>query len=344
MNLKILPGMHRGIKTTLQKARYRTLQALHQTRAAGNRLKRNLKGAASAVSDDVIKPCCGAVAQGAITAQTAASSQVGQLLETLFANAINTPNTTVYDKAIDAVYLSAGTGGSRLHHLVDGQHDLFGAFMAARGAKADDSVVQELFGTAAHLSKDLFSKMGLPVFSIDASAYKSGSEWIENTLGISKEWQADFLQINGLELFAGMLSATCVVFGVKKADASALLEMGVSSGLASMVSANPISMASACVALVLTWQRRKKMRGAQAAETALVAAGGSAATLLAGTALAGFAALGAVPLAISFLLTLVVGIAARQLIARNARTFRNPKLALALWKSHLHRILPQSAF
>jgi len=182
--------------------------------------------------------------------------------------------------------------------------------------------------------------MGLPVFSVDASAYHSGSTWIEHTLGISKEWQADFLQINGSELFCGMISAACVVLGVKKADTAMLIEIGASSGLSSIVAANPISMAAASIALVLAWQRRGTMSGGRAMERAAVGAGGTGAALLAGTALASFASLGAVPLAISFLLTLVVGIAARQLIARHARTFRNPKLALALWNSHLRRLLP----
>ena len=280
--------------------------------------------------------------QGAQAAQDAASSQVGALLDTFLAHAINTPNTTIYDKAIDSVYLKAGTGGSHLHHLLDRQHDLVGAFIAARDASPNDGVAQEVLGTATHLAKVLFSKMGLPVFSVDASAYHSGSTWIEHTLGISKEWQADFLQINGSELFCGMISAACVVLGAKKGDAAVLIQMGTSSGLSSIVAANPISMAAASIALVLAWQRRGTMRGGRAIESAAVGAGGTAAALLAGTALAGFAALGAVPLAISFLLTLVVGIVARQLIANHARTFRNPKLALALWKSHLRRILPKA--
>ena len=282
--------------------------------------------------------------QGAQAAQAAATSEVGALLETFLAHAINTANTTVYDKAIDSVFLTAGTGGSRLHHLVDGQHDLFGAFIAAKGASADDSLAQEIFGTAAHLSKDLFSKMGLPVFSIEADAYRSGSSWVQDNLGISKEWQADLLQINGSELFCGMISAACVVMGVKRADSAALIEMGASSGLSSIVAANPIAMAAASIALVLAWQQRGTTSGGRAMERAAVGAGGTGVAMLAGSVLAGFASLGAVPLAISFLLTLVVGIAARQLIARHARTFRNPKLALALWKSHLRRILPQSAF
>ena len=280
----------------------------------------------------------------AMMTQAAASSEVGSGLETWLASAINTPNTTIYDKAIDSVYLAGGTGGSRLHHLVDGQHDLFGAFTAARGAANNDSLAQEIFGTAAHLSKDLFSKMGLPVFSIDASAYQSGSSWVQDNLGISKEWQADLLQINCSELFCGMLSATCMVLGVKQKDAASLVEMAASTGLSSVLAANPISMAAACIALVLAWQNRGNMRSGDAVERAAIGAGGAGAAMLTGTALNGFAALGAVPLAISFVLTLVVGIAARQLIAKHSRKLSSLKLGSMIWKSHLQRSVPSFRF
>jgi hypothetical protein len=282
--------------------------------------------------------------RGVQSAHAAATSEIGQLVETFLANAINTPNTTIYDKAIDSVYLEHGTGGSRLHHLVDGQHDLFGAFAAAREACGNDNLTQEVLGTAAHLAKDLFSKMGLPVFSIDADDYRAGSSWVQENLGISKEWQADLMQINGMELFCGMLSATCLVFGVKQKDAALLVEMAASTGLSSVLAANPISMAAACIALVMAWQKRGNMRSGAAVERAAIGAGGAGAAILTGTALGGFAALGSVPMVISLVLTLVVGIAARQLIAKHVRTFRNPKLAWMLWSSHIRRIVPSFHF
>jgi len=258
--------------------------------------------------------------------------------------AITTVLATSGDKAIYFAYLSAHTGGSHLHHLLDRRHDLAGAFMAARVASSSDSLAHEVYGTAAHLSKDLFSKMGLPVFSIDASAYHSGSTWIEHTLGISRSWQADFLQINGSELFCGMLSAACVVLGVKKRDAALLVEMGASTGLSSVLAANPISMAAACIALVLAWKQRGSLRAGRATERATIGAGGTGAAILTGTALGGFAALGAVPLAMSFVLTVVVGITARQLLAKHTRQILDPKLAMMLWKSHLWSSVPNFRF
>lgn len=326
------------MKKSLQKLRYRSLQLVNRAKSVHSRLSRNFDEKEALLPKSALQPAAVTVTQ--IT-QAVASSQVGSLLETLLANAINTPNTTIYDKAIDSVYLADGLGGSRLHHLIDGQHDIFGAFAAARNALPSDSLAAEVMGTAQHLAKDLFSKMGLPVVSIDAETYSKSSGWIESHLGISRAWQADFLQINGNELFCGMLSATCVVLGLKKRDAASLVEMAASTGLSSVLAANPISMAAACIALVLAWQRRENMRrSSEAVERAAVGAGGAGAALLAGTALGGFATLGAVPLAISFVLTLVVGITARQFLAKHARKISNPKLALMLWKSHIQRLVP----
>jgi len=186
--------------------------------------------------------------------------------------------------------------------------------------------------------------MGLPVFSVDAESYRAGSDWIAGTLGISKDWQADFLQINGMELFGGMLAATCTVMGVRGGDAAKLAEIGASTGLASLVAANPIAMAAACVALVLAFQRKKQGGAGELAEGAAIGAGTSAAVLLTGTALGGIAGLGVAPMAVSFLLTLIVGMAARQLISHHAKAFRNPKLALTQWKSHIQRWLPSCEF
>jgi hypothetical protein len=48
-------------------------------------------------------------------------------------------NFDEYDAAIDAIYNKTHIGGSRYHHLIDGQHDIFGAF--AREFKGSDPEV-----------------------------------------------------------------------------------------------------------------------------------------------------------------------------------------------------------
>jgi hypothetical protein len=47
-----------------------------------------------------------------------------------FADKFN-KNSNVYDTAIDAVYNRSHVGGSGLHHIVDGNHSIWGALKAA---------------------------------------------------------------------------------------------------------------------------------------------------------------------------------------------------------------------
>jgi hypothetical protein len=241
------------------------------------------------------------------------SSASGSSLEDWLAETINTPNTNAYDKIIDSVYLSEGTGGSRLHHLVDGQHDLLGAFQAARSAYPDDSFAVELLGTAQHLAKDLFSKMGLPVFSLDPQSYANSSEWISDKLGISRTWQADFLQINGLELFGGCLAAVGVVLGIRSADLKVLAEIAGGCGLAAVLAANPISMIAACVAMgYAILQCRSKGDARNLAEHGAVGLASASTVSITGSALSGLAAAGALPAIGSICLSIVAGMVVRQ--------------------------------
>lgn len=184
----------------------------------------------------------------AISAQAWNAVTSSKCIEQWLASVINTANTTPYDKAIDSAYLNTHLGGSNLHHLIDGQHDIIGAFKAASDALPDDSLMSEIFGTASHLLKDLFSVSGLPVISLKPNIYNQSSTWISEHLGISKSWQGDLLQINGLELFGGTLSIVSSIFALKKDDKKLLSEICTSSFLVGIGSANPIALVASIVA------------------------------------------------------------------------------------------------
>jgi hypothetical protein len=236
----------------------------------------------------------------------------GHSLAQQLAGFINTPNTTVYDKAIDSVYLSTHTGGSQLHHLVDGQHDIFGAFDAAAKALPNDSTWQEVMGTAQHLGKDLFSVSGLPVVSLEPSQYQSATLWLNEHLHIPKNWLGDLLQINGLELFSGVLSVAAVVIGCKQGDVKQLSELAAASGLAGMLTANPIGLCAAAIALVLAW----KQRGAsgELGKGLVVGAGTAGAALLAGSGAAALLGAGLLPALGGSLLSVVIGFYVRKFL------------------------------
>lgn len=251
---------------------------------------------------------------GGLLADPVLGSGSGHSLAQQLAGFINTPNTTVYDKAIDSVYLSTHTGGSQLHHLVDGQHDIFGAFDAAAKALPNDSSWQEVMGTAQHLGKDLFSVSGLPVVSLEPSQYQTATLWLHEHLHIPKSWLGDLLQINGLELFSGVLSVAAVLIGCKQGDVKQLSELAAASGLAGMLTANPIGLCAAAIALVLAW----KQRGAsgEMGKGLAVGAGTAGAALLAGSGAAALLGAGILPALNGILLSVVIGFYVRKFLTK----------------------------
>lgn len=252
---------------------------------------------------------------GGLLADPVLGSGSGHSLAQQLAGFINTPNTTVYDKAIDSVYLSTHTGGSQLHHLVDGQHDIFGAFEAAAKALPDDSTWQEVMGTAHHLGKDLFSVSGLPVVSLRPEQFQSMSAWLSDHLSISKRWLGDLLQINGLELFSGVLSVTAVVVGCQQADMRQLAELSAASGLAGILSANPIGLCAAAIALVLAWKHRRST--ADLGRSLLVGGVTAGAAFAAGSTVAALGiGSGLLPAVAGVLLSVVTGFYVRNFLVK----------------------------
>jgi phosphotransferase system glucose/maltose/N-acetylglucosamine-specific IIC component len=187
--------------------------------------------------------------------------------------------------------------------------------------------------------------MGLPVVSIDPETYKNSSTWIQENLGISKTWQADFMQINGMELLSGFLVAGGILLGVKKADTDQLLEIAGSSGLAGILFANPLVMLGAAVCLLISWKACKAGESKLSLENSIVGAGSAGSAILTGSLLGGFAASGTLPLIITMILSLVAGMTARSFL-KNKLT-RNKKVedmeieiikdAELLWEKHLEK-------
>jgi hypothetical protein len=239
-------------------------------------------------------------------------------LETILAEIINTANTNHYDKAIDSIYNSSRIGGSLTHHIVDGRHDILGAFEAAKDAYPDDRLSQEILGTANHLYKDLFSKMGLPLSSMPPEQYREFSKWVSDVSGVSKRWIADMMQVNGVELFAATISATAVLFGLKHLDAMQLIEMGASLGIGGIVAGNPLSLICGTLSLVLAWRIKKS--GQNWSEAILVFGRGLAATgaaMAVGSMLLGFASAGIIQAVIATAIIAMTGLTVRRFMGRN---------------------------
>ncbi|MCA9546008.1 MAG: hypothetical protein KC613_16505, partial [Myxococcales bacterium] len=97
---------------------------------------------------------------GAAALNAILASSAGDALARWTADTFN-HNSSVYDAAIDSVYNQTHVGGSALHHLVDGQHSIAGAFEAAAAALPDDSLFDEVSATVEHLLRDLASVSGI---------------------------------------------------------------------------------------------------------------------------------------------------------------------------------------
>ncbi len=148
-------------------------------------------------------------------------------------------NFDAYDKAIDAAY-NAGLGsGSRLHHLLDGQHSIWGALKAVKGVSEQDSFFEELFQACEHLLRDLCSVSGInPLFSMTRETFDSISALVQS-LGLSKMYLADALTVNGPEILGGVIGMCSILLGEKSRNNKKMTELSGSLVLAMLVSANP---------------------------------------------------------------------------------------------------------
>lgn len=269
----------------------------------------------------------------AIAAQAWDATTSAKSVEQWLASAINTANTTPYDKAIDSIYLDSHIGGAQLHHLLDGQHDVIGAFQAASDALPDDSLFSEILGTASHLLKDLFSVSGLPIVSLDPDTYRQGSTWASEHLGISKSWQGDLLQINALELLGGSLCMASSIFALKKEDKKLLSEIGASSLISGVGSANPIAMVASVVAIA--YSIKNKSNKNDLLEGICKGVGGTGSVLALGTICAPFVS-GVISSVLLLVTSIILASSVRNFIARkfsdrNSKNTENEKL----WNEYL---------
>lgn len=179
-----------------------------------------------------------------------------------FADKFNT-NSNIYDSAIDSVYNSTRVGGSTLHHLVDGQHSLWGAIKAARDASPDDSFLDEVGGALEHLARDTASKSGInPFFSMEPAAYHRFAEGVQDTLGVSKSWVADALTFNAPEVVGAGLGVIPLALGWNRLGTERFSELTTSMAIASAVSANPLLGALTLVSGARTISKMRAEKGA----------------------------------------------------------------------------------
>lgn len=181
-------------------------------------------------------------------------------------------NFDAYDKAIDSIYNQTHIGGSAYHHILDGQHSIWGAFKAVQDVKIDDSWATELGQAMEHLIRDIVSISGInPFFSLSPEQFEKLGNLVAN-IGISKEYLADALTINGPELLGGSVALVGAIIMGKKASPDRLSYFSGGCLLSSIVSANPalLPIAAGSMAYAIYKGKNRKELFVQAGKGSIV--------------------------------------------------------------------------
>jgi len=179
------------------------------------------------------------ITQGILIERAGESWGIGHSLAKWLAEHFNR-NFDQYDKAIDAVYLSGEGGNALFHHLLDGNHTLWGALKAVHDVRPDDNFLQELFKAGNHLMRDLFSVSGInPLFSLSREMFDKIAH-ILAPFGVSKLYIVDALTVNAIEVFGAFLGVVAVLLGYKSIELNA--EIAGSLIFSAIAGANPLML------------------------------------------------------------------------------------------------------
>jgi len=164
---------------------------------------------------------------------------------------------TIYDRAMDANFLTSHVGGS-YHRLFDGGHSLFGAIKAGRNASPDDSIIQEATGTVSAIFHDFVTVRGIPFFTWDKETFDGVAEMLESNLHIPKSWFYDLNTVNATELLSASIGAFALMLNWNNEDREAFAKIIGSTALVSIIGANPLLMVVtlASIAKVFSESRR----------------------------------------------------------------------------------------
>ncbi|MGG3563252.1 hypothetical protein ABES03_16805 [Neobacillus rhizosphaerae] len=234
-----------------------------------------------------------------------------------------------YDTAIDAVYNSTHVGGSSYHHLLDGQHTVWGAFRAVKDVKADDSFLTEFLQAGEHLMRDVTSVSGIsPFFSLSTEQWDALAS-IVMPFGISKPFLVDALTVNGPELLGGTIALLSTLLVGKRQDPSTVSKLSGAYVLSSIASGNPVLFPLAAGGLVysLIKSESKKETLIQGGKGAIVSGG----ALLAGSLIGG-------PIWIGCLASVAAAISLNYALENPEKTFTRMKELIKPTSSILRKV------
>ena len=184
--------------------------------------------------------------------------EAGDQLVEYLAQQARTPrgSATIYDKAMDAGYLATNIGGGN-HRLFDEGHTIAGAFKAVRGASIEDSIIQEGLGFVQGMFRDLTTSKGLPLANWDKATYDQVASFMESQFHVDRDWCYDLNSYTSDELVGGSIGILAVVFQWNRADTESFSRMVGSMGVAAVISANPLLLVIMVVAFARAFHRAR---------------------------------------------------------------------------------------
>ena len=243
--------------------------------------KETASGALAATAKNVKRPTVVLASTWNAVLATPVAHQIDSWLGHAFAG-----TATGYDKAMDAIYNATHVGG-HWHRLVDGNHDLAGAWQAISNAYPDDPLLQQISGYVAAVWKDMVTPDGIPVVSISPDNLHVFHR-LGESIGVGHTWINDMLGYTATELTGAITGVVAIVLNLQQDDKSRLAALTGSLGVSALVGANPLLGIITIIALGKTLRNARDDTGIHIAKGSL----GSAAFLAASSLLVGHVWLG----------------------------------------------------
>ena len=232
------------------------LSVLESVKAAPTKSSRTIGTAAGKVADRSRKAVESASthASGALaTTQGLLASALSADLNALLQDMVS-GSATLYDKAMDAVYLDTRIGGGN-HRLFDGGHTVAGAVEAVRHTSPDDTVLQEAMAFLDSMFKDMTTAKGLPLANWDPATYEQVASYLQSNFGISRDWFYDINSYDAAELLGGVVGVVATAMSWNRADTEAFGKLVGGMGLSAALSANPLLLTVTVVALAKAFHK-----------------------------------------------------------------------------------------
>lgn len=183
-------------------------------------------------------------------AQGLLGGEVGHSFSHHLASVYNT-HLNKYDQVIDSVYNSGQGGSAAYHHIIDGNHSLWGAIESLQKSNPHDSLFKDVLEASDHLLRDLTTPSGInPLFQLTPETFNTMANTLK-PLGITKMYLADILTINAVELLGSGIALGGMILGRKSMGMKKMSELTGAMVLSSIASANVPLLAIAGIGLYM---------------------------------------------------------------------------------------------